>query len=392
MPIVVVRSAYKDEKQTVVNTKYRVRERRFRERGQKKSCKEVYFAVNSVVSIARNSQRSAGGGPGGQGGDGKAMAKVRRYSRKEVVPKVDDVSLVDRVFDGAFGGDGDEDFVMGEGVVVSSSSLDMFTKSCLGGMINGSMLGLIFGGFEKARGISFDNELTKGDEGLRGSAFGTRMKKKWSDNLFSCHNPFEFSALVERVTLKVLKHTKAALAWKVVNSKASALILHYKNLMEDNFKPVVQPQRRLNPKVQDVSTQIIKDIKRGSNSGRFPEISYGVPVGNRRKGNAGNSKTLSYGPTGLRGQYGADIPARKIFESRFYWPTIFRDASSEVFDIWGIDFMGPFPSSLNNKYILVAIDYVSKWVEAEALPTNDARVVVKFLGNCFHDSEFQKHS
>ncbi|GJZ47114.1 reverse transcriptase domain-containing protein [Tanacetum coccineum] len=47
---------------------------------------------------------------------------------------------------------------------------------------------------------------------------------------------------------------------------------------------------------------------------------------------------------------------------------------SEVFNIWGIDFVGPFLSSRNNKYILVAVDYVSKWVEAEALPTNDARV------------------
>nr|GEX31782.1 reverse transcriptase domain-containing protein [Tanacetum cinerariifolium] len=45
----------------------------------------------------------------------------------------------------------------------------------------------------------------------------------------------------------------------------------------------------------------------------------------------------------------------------------------------GIDFMGPFPSSRGNKYILVAIDYLSKWVEAKALPTNNARVVVKFL-------------
>nr|GEV29004.1 reverse transcriptase domain-containing protein [Tanacetum cinerariifolium] len=51
----------------------------------------------------------------------------------------------------------------------------------------------------------------------------------------------------------------------------------------------------------------------------------------------------------------------------------------EIFDIWGIDFMGPFPSSKGNKYILVAVDYLSKWVEAKALPTNDARVVVKFL-------------
>ncbi|GJU02747.1 reverse transcriptase domain-containing protein [Tanacetum coccineum] len=49
----------------------------------------------------------------------------------------------------------------------------------------------------------------------------------------------------------------------------------------------------------------------------------------------------------------------------------------------GIDFMGPFLSSRGNKYILVAVDYLSKWVEAKALPTNDARVVVKFLKSLF---------
>nr|GEW51972.1 putative reverse transcriptase domain-containing protein [Tanacetum cinerariifolium] len=52
--------------------------------------------------------------------------------------------------------------------------------------------------------------------------------------------------------------------------------------------------------------------------------------------------------------------------------------------------MGPFPSSQNNKYILVAVDYVSKWVEAEALPTNDARVVVKFLQKLFSRFGVQK--
>lgn len=41
--------------------------------------------------------------------------------------------------------------------------------------------------------------------------------------------------------------------------------------------------------------------------------------------------------------------------------------------------MGPFPSSFSNQYILVAVDYVSKWVEAVALPTNDAKVVIGFL-------------
>nr|GEU58149.1 reverse transcriptase domain-containing protein [Tanacetum cinerariifolium] len=55
----------------------------------------------------------------------------------------------------------------------------------------------------------------------------------------------------------------------------------------------------------------------------------------------------------------------------------------EIFYVWGIDFMGLFPSSRGNKYILVAVDYLSKWVEAKALPTNDARVVCKFLKNLF---------
>nr|GEZ42200.1 hypothetical protein [Tanacetum cinerariifolium] len=55
----------------------------------------------------------------------------------------------------------------------------------------------------------------------------------------------------------------------------------------------------------------------------------------------------------------------------------------EIFDVWGIDFMGPFPSSRGNKYILVAIDYLSKWVEAKALSTNDAQVVCKFLKSLF---------
>ena len=48
----------------------------------------------------------------------------------------------------------------------------------------------------------------------------------------------------------------------------------------------------------------------------------------------------------------------------------------EMFNVWGIDFMGPFPSSYNNKYILLVMDYVSKWVEAIATHTNDAQVVL----------------
>ncbi|CAN6695199.1 unnamed protein product [Malus baccata var. baccata] len=51
----------------------------------------------------------------------------------------------------------------------------------------------------------------------------------------------------------------------------------------------------------------------------------------------------------------------------------------EIFDVWGIDFMGPFPSSHGFVYILLAVDYVSKWVEARATRTNDSQVVADFV-------------
>ncbi|GKA38263.1 reverse transcriptase domain-containing protein [Tanacetum coccineum] len=120
-------------------------------------------------------------------------------------------------------------------------------------------------------------------------------------------------------------------------------------------------------------------------------------------------KACHEGPTG--GHHSANLTARKVFDAGFFWPTIYRDAHTmikscdtcqrqgkisqrdempqnaiqvcEIFDVWGIDFMGPFPSSHGNKYILVAVDYLSKWVEAKALPINDARVVVKFLKSLF---------
>ncbi|KAM2864295.1 hypothetical protein FF1_022978 [Malus domestica] len=107
------------------------------------------------------------------------------------------------------------------------------------------------------------------------------------------------------------------------------------------------------------------------------------------------------------GHFGTQRTALKVLECGFYWPTIFRDArtfcltcdrcqrmgnisakdqmpqnpilSVEIFDVWGIDFMGPFPSSHGFLYILLAVDYVSKWVEEKATRTNDSKVVAEFV-------------
>ncbi|XP_035543573.1 uncharacterized protein LOC108995466 [Juglans regia] len=51
----------------------------------------------------------------------------------------------------------------------------------------------------------------------------------------------------------------------------------------------------------------------------------------------------------------------------------------KIFDVWGIDFVGPFPVSFGFVYILLAIDYVSKWVEAKATKTDDSKVVIDFI-------------
>ncbi|WJZ90615.1 hypothetical protein VitviT2T_009746 [Vitis vinifera] len=107
------------------------------------------------------------------------------------------------------------------------------------------------------------------------------------------------------------------------------------------------------------------------------------------------------------GHFSSQKTAMKVLQSGFTWPSLFKDAHImcrkcdrcqrlgkltkrnqmpmnpilivELFDVWGIDFMGPFPMSFGNSYILVGVDYVSKWVEAIPCKQNDHRVVLKFL-------------
>nr|GEZ36411.1 reverse transcriptase domain-containing protein [Tanacetum cinerariifolium] len=295
--------------------------------------------------------------------------------------------------------------------------------------------------------------------------------------------------------IKVLKSRKKAIAWKLTDIRGiDPEFCSHKILLEDNYSPKVQSQRRVNPKIHDVIKKKVEklldagliypisdspwpfelmcdasDFSVGAvlgqrNEKHFRPIHYASKTMTQAESNYTTTekemlavvyafekfrsylitnKSIVYtdhsalkylfskkdakarcvadqealdileachsGPTG--GHYGANYTAKKVFDSGFYWPTIYKDAFElvkhydscqrqgkisqkdempqnsiqvcEIFDVWGIDFMGPFPSSKGNKYILVAVDYLSKWVEAKALPTNDVRVVVKFLKSLF---------
>nr|GEW76458.1 reverse transcriptase domain-containing protein [Tanacetum cinerariifolium] len=305
--------------------------------------------------------------------------------------------------------------------------------------------------------------------------------------------------------IKVLKSYKRAIAWKLFDIHGiNPGFCTHKILMEEDYKPAVQHQRRVNPKIHDV---IKKEVKKLLDAGLIYLISdspwvsptmkvfmddfsvfrnsfenclslldkmlqrcedtnlclnwekshfmvkEGIVLGHKISQNRIEvdkakvdviaklphpttvkvprglqtfqitTRAISLlskealdileachnGPTG--GHHGANLTAKKVLDVDFFRPTIYKDAHEfvkicdscqrqgkflqrdempqnsiqiyEIFDVWGIDFMGPFPSSRGNKYILVAIDYLSKWVKAEALPTNDARVVCKFLKSLF---------
>ncbi|GJW77224.1 reverse transcriptase domain-containing protein [Tanacetum coccineum] len=285
--------------------------------------------------------------------------------------------------------------------------------------------------------------------------------------------------------LKVLKSHKRAIAWKISDIKGiDPSFCTHKILMEDDFKPAIQHQRRVNPKIHEViKKEVIKlldagliypisdspwvspvhcvpkkggaenlvaghlsrlenphqgDLKRKEITETFPLETLGMItfhgysstpwlayIANYHarnfivKGMSSQQKKKFFkdvkhyflddpylfricadqviircvfvqeavdiltdchnGPT--EGHHGANYTSKKVFDSGFYWPTIYRDAHDLVTRCDACQ--RPFPSSRGNKYIVVAVDYLSKWVEAKALPTNDARVVVKFLKSLF---------
>nr|GEW56714.1 hypothetical protein [Tanacetum cinerariifolium] len=263
--------------------------------------------------------------------------------------------------------------------------------------------------------------------------------------------------------ITVLKSHKRAIAWKLSDIKGidPEFCIH-KILMEEDFEPAVQHQRRVNPKIHDVVkqeggftvveneenelilTRLVTDtpflfskecveafqtLKRKLTEASIliaPDwdmpfmlmcdasgFAIGAVLGQHQEKNFRpihyTSKTMTEvepNYTTTKKEMLAVVYAFEKFRSYIIMnkSIVYTDHSAlkylfakkdfkarllrwvlllQEFTFKGIDFMGPFPSYRGNKYILVAVDYLSKWVEAKALPTNDTRVVCKFLKNLF---------
>nr|GEX39883.1 reverse transcriptase domain-containing protein [Tanacetum cinerariifolium] len=264
--------------------------------------------------------------------------------------------------------------------------------------------------------------------------------------------------------IKVLKTHKQALAWKLSNIKGINLeFCTHKILMDDDFKPAVQHQRKVNLKIHEV---IKKEVLKLLDVGLIYPISdspwdkshfmvkEGIVLGHKISKNGIEvdkakvdiawpmtrllekdtsfffskecikafqtlKKILTEAPILVAPDW--DLPFELMCDASDF-AIVYTDHSTlkyvfnkqdakprllrwvlllQEFDITVRDKIGaenlaadrlsrlenphqrPFPSLRRNKYILVAIDYLSKWVEAKALSTNDARVVCEFLKSLF---------
>ncbi|GJQ90444.1 hypothetical protein Tco_0001583 [Tanacetum coccineum] len=195
----------------------------------------------------------------------------------------------------------------------------------------------------------------------------------------------EKSALV-----KVLKSHKRALAWKLSDIQGiNPEFCTHKILMEEDYAPAVQHQRR--------------------------SLGLGLHCATRRRNNVGDVCTAmkllrdslslaTNGPT--VGHHGATPKPKKILTQVFFWPhhlikmptslsrsdscqrqgkTSQRDESSKTpsqfvknFVIWGASTLWARSRLMRELVFLVAVIFVSKWVEGESAPHHDARVVCKF--------------
>ncbi|GJS38708.1 reverse transcriptase domain-containing protein [Tanacetum coccineum] len=189
--------------------------------------------------------------------------------------------------------------------------------------------------------------------------------------------------------IKVLKSHKRAIAWKLSDIKGiNPEFCTHKILMEEDYKLAVQHQRRVNPKIHDVIKKEVEKKLLDTQINYRSRIVLGHAVQRCMMAifhdmieKRWKSLWMTFRSLGIH---------RKCSS---FWTDALKCCEEPFLSKWekesfyglrkSIDFMGPFSSSRGNKYILVAVDYLSKWVKAKALPTNDAQVVCKFLKSLF---------
>ncbi|XP_031259919.1 uncharacterized protein LOC116118085 [Pistacia vera] len=197
--------------------------------------------------------------------------------------------------------------------------------------------------------------------------------------------------LEKKSLLDILRKHKKAIGWTIADIKGISLsICMHKILMEENFKPTIQPQRRLNPTMQEVvRKEVVKLVNAGIIYLIFDNywVSHVQVVPKKGGMTIVKNENNELIPTKMEdpylyklcayqvvrkcvpkeeigailshchdretgGHFGVNRIAAKVLQSGFYWPTVFK---------------------------MLKVDYVSKWVEVIATKTNDSRIVLQFL-------------
>ncbi|KAL0293177.1 UNVERIFIED_CONTAM: Transposon Ty3-G Gag-Pol polyprotein [Sesamum radiatum] len=214
----------------------------------------------------------------------------------------------------------------------------------------------------------------------------------------------KLSTLEEEKLIRVLREFREAIGWTIADIKGlSPSTCMHRILLEEGAKPSRDAQRRLNPPMMEVvKKEILKLLDAGFH--QIPvapadqeKTTFTCPFGTfayRRMPSVcamhpPHSKALKYllskkdaKPRLIRILiYSVNlvgIAKRREILARNQMP-LAPILVCEIFDVWGIDFMGPFPSSFGKSYIILGVDYVSKWVEAKATRTDDAKTVIDFV-------------
>ncbi|XP_048229048.1 uncharacterized protein LOC125369819 [Ricinus communis] len=180
--------------------------------------------------------------------------------------------------------------------------------------------------------------------------------------------------------LDAIKRYKKAFAYKIADIPGiNPSFCSHKILMEDSYRAVVQPQRQLNLNMKEVVKKEEFDIKirdkKGAENLAADQLS-----------RLENPSLEALNESMIDDQF----PEEHLYSLKRSDNISTRDEmpqtsmqTVEILDVWGIDFMGPFASSNGNKYILVAIEYFSKCLKAQAFPIDDARVICRFLKRLF---------